>query len=279
MIKLGSYGRKVLLETLLLFDDVCKKLNIKYYLSHGTLLGAVKYKGFIPWEDDLDIMIHREDFNKLKDYFLKNPNEEWSLGGAECGFFSMDFFCKFFNKKYICLEEGRLLTNVWVDIYILSEVKKEKINSYCGELKFVLALESLPHKKVKYSDWYDSELKIWFYHNFEQKKIGSKRLADKYLYKVLTKYKNNFDAYLLMSPGVFHMIDEKLYDVDFFKGQDETVEFEGHKFLAPSGYDDLLKKTYGDYMNTLPPDGEQVPKHGTVFLKENEPFVCVYKFP
>lgn len=278
MVALDSYGRGVLLDTLLLFDEVCKKLNIKYYLSHGTLLGSIKYKGFIPWEDDLDIMMYRKDFNILKNYFLKNPNEKWCLGGGECGFFSMDFFCKFFNKKYYCLEEGRLLTHSWVDIYILSEVKKEKMNSYCKELKFVLALASLANKKVKYEDWYDSDIKIWFYYNFHQKQIGSKKLSDKHLYKVLTKYVKDFNGYFLMSPGVFHIIDEKLYDADWFNGEDVTVEFEGHKFLAPSGYDDILKKTYGDYMNTLPPESEQKPKHGTIFLRENEYVVATYKY-
>ena len=276
MIEISSYAKEILKETLFRFADICEKLNIKFYLSHGTLLGAVKYKGFIPWEDDLDIMIYREDFEKLRKYSREN-SEDWYIAGGECDFFPDDFFAKFYYKKYNCLEESRLLCHSWVDIYILSPVVKKELNSYLKKIKIAVALCSLSHKKVKYDDWYDSDLKVWFYYHFHQKEIISKKRTDKYLYKVLTKYKQG-DAYLLMSPGVFHMTEEKLYNKDFFDGEDKIVEFEGRKFLAPSGYDEILKTGYGDYMNTLPPEKERVPKHKVIFLKEREQFVCSYKF-
>ena len=61
--------KSVELEILSMFDEFCKKNSIKYFISNGTLLGAVKYKGFIPWDDDVDLLIPREDYNRLLKLF------------------------------------------------------------------------------------------------------------------------------------------------------------------------------------------------------------------
>ena len=53
------------LGLLLYFDDYCKKHQIRYFISNGTLLGAVKYRGFIPWDDDVDVLVPREDYDRL----------------------------------------------------------------------------------------------------------------------------------------------------------------------------------------------------------------------
>lgn len=70
-------------EMLCRFDDICRKHGIKYCLVHGTLLGAVRHKDFIPWDDDIDIYISRENYNKLlefrdefKPYYIHEPNPE-----------------------------------------------------------------------------------------------------------------------------------------------------------------------------------------------------------
>ena len=63
--------QKIELDILIYFDKVCKENNIKYYLSSGTLLGAVKYKGFIPWDDDIDVILMRDEYLKLMDVLKK----------------------------------------------------------------------------------------------------------------------------------------------------------------------------------------------------------------
>ena len=72
----------VLKENLRVFDEVCKKNNLTYYVMYGTLIGAVRHKGFIPWDDDVDVCMPRKDYNRLMElgntifdepYFLQNP--------------------------------------------------------------------------------------------------------------------------------------------------------------------------------------------------------------
>jgi len=72
------------LDMLLEFDRICKQHNIKYYLMGGTLLGAIRHKGFVPWDDDTDVMMLREDYEKFKKlehefqqpYFLQTPQND-----------------------------------------------------------------------------------------------------------------------------------------------------------------------------------------------------------
>ncbi|MBQ0106031.1 MAG: LicD family protein [Armatimonadetes bacterium] len=278
MDRLDDYSRGIMTETLLMLKNICGKLGIEFYLSHGTLLGAVKYKGFIPWEDDVDVMMFRRDYDILKDYILSHPNEDFGIGAAECGYFSLDFFGKFFNKKHLCLEEGRLLTHPWADIYIISPLCRKEMKKYFAELKFCINLCQLTRKKVKYTEWYDTKSKEWFYYNFHRKTFGNREKADRFFRKYLTKYENRADSYLLMSPGVFRMADEKLFEADMFLGEKEEVIFEGETFYAPKEYDRILKTTYGDYMNTLPPEKDRVFKHGVKYLKEGENFVSSYSY-
>ena len=71
------------LETLKKIDEVCKKNKINYFLIGGTLLGAARHKGFIPWDDDIDLMMFREDYDKFIKEFSKNNNGEYFIQSYE----------------------------------------------------------------------------------------------------------------------------------------------------------------------------------------------------
>ena len=78
----GSILRKCqlrMLEMLCYFDDICKKIGIEYGLDGGNVLGAVRHGGFIPWDDDIDVHIRKEDETKLIKYLLKNPHPQFVL--------------------------------------------------------------------------------------------------------------------------------------------------------------------------------------------------------
>ena len=83
MKKLNVEEYKNLLKELLIkFDKLCQENNLKYSLAYGTLLGAVRHKGYIPWDDDIDVMMPREDYNKLLS--IKKSIETNEIGRASC---------------------------------------------------------------------------------------------------------------------------------------------------------------------------------------------------
>lgn len=272
MTEENQYNRKIMTETLLLFDEVCKKLNIKYYLSHGTLLGAVKYKGYIPWDDDLDVMMTRDNYEKLKNHILSHPNNQYSLGAFECGFYSMDLIGKFFNRKYYCLEEGALLTHPWIDIYILSDAPEKGLSEYILRLKFALSVSRLFNRRIKYYNWYKKKINIIIYRLWHNRQIIKKDIINNFHRKILTEYRNKGENYLLMQPGVFDVFSKKWFEKDVY------AEFEGYRFPVPDSYHLILKTMYGDYMNTLPPEKERHYTHNIIYLKPNEYFVASYSY-
>ena len=70
---------EVLVEILDYFVSVCEKNNLQYFLVYGTALGAYRHKGFIPWDDDLDVAMPREDYQRLLSILENNPNEGYSI--------------------------------------------------------------------------------------------------------------------------------------------------------------------------------------------------------
>ena len=88
----GSKLRKMqkrMLDMLLYIDDICKKQNIKWRLDGGNVLGAVRHGGFIPWDDDVDIVLEKQEFNRLVKYLLKNPHPQYVQSLPNCSLFSL----------------------------------------------------------------------------------------------------------------------------------------------------------------------------------------------
>ena len=282
MNELNQYQREVLSETLKLFDELCKKLNIKYYLAFGTLLGAVRHKGFIPWDDDIDVMMHRDDYNILLDYFKNNQDENCAFGSFGCGFFNINLVGKFYNKKRLLLEEGRLLTHPYVDVFPMIELPKSELDSFVKELRRDLVYLSLINKKIRYNKVY-SPLKKKFYKFVDKIKFRewfSREKIEGKLYKTLTKYVNDprSDTYFCYCPGVFKTIEENLFEKNLLDDEPIYIDFEDFKLPVPPKYDEILKASFGDYM-TPPPVEKRVFAHSSFFLKENENFVYTLKYP
>lgn len=123
--------KKIELEILCVIDEFCKKNNICYSLAYGTLIGAIRHKGFIPWDDDIDLWMPRSDYNRFIELWLKDPVEGYILQNTDLeSDFNQNFtkirkdnsaFIQSEEEKQRCYHKG-----IFVDIFPLDRVAKTK---------------------------------------------------------------------------------------------------------------------------------------------------------
>lgn len=249
-IKLNDEDLKKLheemLQLLIEVDKICKKNNIPYFLAGGTLLGAIRHKGFIPWDDDIDIHMFRKDYEQFceickkelnKDrYFLQNQctDEHYNWVYGKLRLKNTSFVRA--GQEHIKQEDG-----IFIDICPID-------NLTSGE--FRQRLTTLICKMCRKLLW---------------AQVGKKNAGTVYsrlLFKVLSLIPrtltitifNYFSSIYNKKETSFlvcHNVAGHIYKREWY---DETilVEFEGLKFQAPKGYDDILSSMYGEYMK-LPP--------------------------
>lgn len=256
--------KKIQYDILLYIKEVCEKHHIKYFIAFGTLIGAVRHQGFIPWDDDIDVVLLREDYERLAEVMKHEQHEYYR-------------FCDMRNMErchgpYAIMEDKRtcvfherfdqeLLKNegVSVDIFPLDDVpdNTKELKRLLKYQKFWKACNNL-RISVEFSDK-DTALKK------RVKKI-TKSFVD-----VMGKEKiySGFNKVLeQQSEGEYHLVADLMcapqlnncYRKELFQ---ETVElkFEDDYFPAPKNYDEFLRTYYGDYM-ILPPEEERVSLHG-----------------
>lgn len=233
------------------FDYFCRKHNITYYLAYGTLLGAIRHKGYIPWDDDIDVMVPRDQIDRLKNLFKSERYKLIDVDNAVSHYFPFPRLIDTwtFSKKGIKATS----CGVNIDVYIIDAMPDDMVElerfrrrirkiqkkrlfliRVSNKLYQYLPIKSFPFIKY-YTKKYDAELR-------------------KYDYK---------RASLVHVMDVFHEPLKK----EWFQNSVE-VEFEGLKMMAPDGWHDILTRFYGDYMK-LPPEEDRHPYHGTenIFLK------------
>lgn len=243
--------KEIELELLKKFHYFCVENNIRYFVSHGTLLGALRYKGFIPWDDDLDVLVPREDYDRLlsiypddaqyrlfapeKDQFYFFPYaklcdmstrkvEGGYDNGVELGIdidvFPLDYWDK--DLELAKRESKRQKRNM--SMLVLSKLKKpDSLNPVKRFVKGILM--KLVH--IRDSSFYVARI---MKEANKPEQIGSRYMGGK-------------------SWNVYGERD--IMPAEIFSDRIE-VEFEGERFFAPIGYDAFLTSLYGDYMPEPP---------------------------
>lgn len=268
-------AHEILKITLCEFDRVCRKNNIQYYLICGTLLGAVRHKDFIPWDDDVDVAMTRDNYNKL----LQVANTEWNneeflwVKYDELG---ENTFLDFMNRLIYMKEEipvnifnkirgkGRedIQNHLAIDVYILDKASNDE-KKHNRQVKTIMGLYGLAmgHRAyINYSEYENRDKKT-------QKIIKTLSTIGKYvplkwifwLYeKECIKYnmKETFDYF--ESNGWIYCIQWR-FPQEWF-GAGCSVEIGEQIFMAPQDCDAFLKKHYGNYMR-LPAIRNRKPTH------------------
>lgn len=253
------------MEILIQFDEICKSIELNYFLGWGTLIGAVRHKGFIPWDDDLDILMPRNDFNKFKTYIKDKYNGQYKLCSRAN---TLNYFYgipRLSDPNYIYVSEikneKQFELGAFIDIY--------PIDSYGND---AITAKHIYNNIVRYNSIYmysiNPSRKGFSWKSIIKYILGqSFRLAkgphwnehiDNEILSYIKKHTDPNDPYV----GIAVWGDpygKYLWKREWFGGSIQ-MEFEGHLFPVPIGYHELLTFIYGDYMQ-LPPKEKRIPHH------------------
>jgi len=231
--------------------EICQKIGVKYFLAYGSLIGAVRHKGFIPWDDDMDICMLREDYEKLQDYLISNPNERYEVMSYKNNLNYVYPFMKVQdNQTYLLEEDVRIDSNmgIYVDIFPVDgyeddSVFKDKMTRLikkrqlsCYTFKGITNTKSLLNSLIRYISV------IVFYFTNTNKYIGG---IDE-----LAKSRK-VDDYELVDYLIYKDMHKPVWKREWLE-QTIMGVFEGKEFMIPKNYHEILTSDYGDYMQ-LPP--------------------------
>ena len=250
------------LELLLEFDRICRKGNIRYTLTGGTLLGAVRHGGFIPWDDDADVSMLRCEYEKFREacetelgeqfYFQDMRNTE----GYRWGYGKLRKKGTLFlreNQEHMPYEQG-----VFIDIFPRDGVPDAPFKRKIHKFKCFCVRKTLWSEvgKIAHSN---KGKRVWF-------GILS-RIAGNRIYKIYDRLveRSNRKSTKLVRNLTFPVPNDKDGYLRSWYDESTELEFEGHKFMVNKSYKDWLEQEFGDYM-TLPPQ-EKRKTHPVVGLE------------
>lgn len=263
--------QKLLCSLLYDFHKICEENSLSYSLAYGTLLGAVRHGGFIPWDDDVDVFMPRPDYEKFAVIVKNKYADKFDLFDDNDNYIYT--YLKFCMKNTILYENTVVDTYsklaLYIDIFPLDAVPKNKNKSYkyIEKLDFIVSLLT-----VKFDIKKRNILKRIF---IKIIKIIQQIFGYKIIKKIIKLEKNEFvktkfDNSSIITCRIGNKKNVLASEMPKTYIEDRCLlKFEKNMFWVTSNYDDVLKKYYGNY-NKLPPLENRKPKHNyRLFIKEN----------
>lgn len=254
--------KAVMVNILICFADFCGKHNLEYFLDAGTLLGAVRHKGYIPWDDDVDVNMPRKDYEEFMKLVKANDGYMDKHLLVEFPETTIYPFLKISDDRTILVEfpeKNPMEVGVYIDIFPKDGIKDDSWRS-----KLLCNVS----EKLNLLHWFSTySIYVWQKSNSIVKKVIAK------IGKILIKHPERFIRWqqalirrnyvrnplesckyvTTLTNGEFHKIAPKECFSDYL-----MLDFEGHKFKCPIDYDTYLRCLYpGDYMQ-LPSEDKRV---------------------
>lgn len=257
--------RETQMQILDYVDSFCRKNNIKYTLSGGTLLGAVRHGGYIPWDDDIDIQMLREDYVKFHSVWKQSNNPYYSLVSIENGNNMGYAFAKISDTRTITLVRGVERTGVYIDVFPLDKIKNDqdfRLRSWLKKRFYQRAFAAFYLTTTS-----DDSISIFKKIKYRVLSLGKDRKFWAERINCLAQKNNGVpcDYYYEMVAGMKckKPIPTKIFD------NYQYLQFEDRKYLAVSDFDQYLRLTFGDYMQ-LPPIEQRVRTHNFISFWKDE---------
>lgn len=253
--------RKLQLTQVEMLDEIvriCNKYELQYFLIGGTLLGAVRHKGFIPWDDDLDIAMPRKDYNKFIKIAKKELNEKYYLHDIE---FDSKYWVSFvkvrkYNTIFEPIQDSTIDTKykgVYVDIFPLDNANREKSLFQDIQAKICKGLTSFQYRRSHATMITKTPFGIKLLYPLLS--LFSIKCISKIINNVMQLNKNENSKYFINIGSFINVHKQTMLKEKYLPSTE--LEFEGKKYSVPNDYDYVLKRLYGDYMK-LPPEEKRV---------------------
>ena len=244
--------RHIMLDLMSEIDRVCTENDIPYTMGGGTLLGAVRHKGFIPWDDDIDIFLERQDYDRLL-VLLKNSKCEWlDVVDDKINEYYYPFAKAVNNKTKVKMESSVIEHGIWIDIFPMENVpdnasKRKFFLKRCQLYRAIILsmTTDFSTQKINFKTILKYVLKVF------AKIVGYSRIY-RWSCTYMKKYNNvttNCES-ITWSPYGTEFIEKEMMR------HLQTMDFEDRKFKGVADFDTLLRRAYGDYMK-LPPENKR----------------------
>jgi len=255
--------RKIQMGILDAIVAVCEEHGLRYYLSGGTLLGAVRHKGYIPWDDDMDINMPRPDCDRLLEITGGKIGDNYEIGSFDGPISHCMPFIRAYDTDYLLRIESskgaaRAYSNVSIDIFPIDGLpKSEKVS----RIHYFIAKCLITFRQIAY---YRELTGNWDWHRIVRaisvipaKMVGWRRW-NAMIQKISRRYGYEESAEVGVVCCGVHTNTERLPRECY--GEASYVEFEGKTYRAPHDWQRYLTQIYGDYMK-LPPESSRVRRH------------------
>ncbi|MBR3112635.1 MAG: LicD family protein [Methanobrevibacter sp.] len=246
--------QQVQMKILKYFIEVCEENNLTYFIYGGSLLGTIRHKGFIPWDDDIDVIMFREDFEKLNNIFEKSIDSKYS-------------FINVLNEETFPYTFGRLLLkntefsewwydqvnfkqNIFMDVFILDNIPNSKFKRFIHKWKSFTLNQLTMYALIKFDNIskFKKIIQNIVYYLIKILHISPYSIKKKCV-ESFSKYEHENCDEVCDFPAVCQM--PVYYKTDWLPPK--RAQFEDIEVNIPKDYDKILKRTYGDYM-ALPPE-------------------------
>ena len=251
------------LELLKVFDRICRKHDIKYSLYAGSLLGAVRHKGFIPWDDDLDVCMSRAEYDRFISVWAREDTEGYVLQNKDITPAFFQSFTKI-RKDHTAFvmyesEKGQFHTGIFLDIFPIDRIPNGKwqrmlFKWHC--MVYQLMVKGFAPPLASAPVRLGSNVILLLTPKSRRDAVRRKML------KKITRYNDRHDLETvavetmgsIRKPFAPDMLDDYVY-----------LPFEDGEFMCFAGWEDHLRRKFGDYMQ-LPPEEERAWRHHPIVL-------------